>query len=126
MTVPARAKISESEFLATAAHYREQFAEEYKTGKLLNEKQTYAIAKFEGLIEEVQTPLQKLEHAIHPFVAYIVLPLFALSNAGIHVSGKILDMVMDPISLGVIAGLVIGKFTGNFDSLEVNGKIEIS
>lgn len=112
MTVPARSKISESEFLELAKGYRDVFAEKFKSGKLLTSQQTHAIANMEKALEQVQTPLQKLEHAIHPFVAFLILPLFALSNAGVHISGSIVDMIIDPVSVGVIAGLVLGKFIG--------------
>ena len=125
MTVPARAKISSSEFLTKARGYRDVFMQNVSKGKLLSTEQTHAVADLEKALSEVQTPLQKLEHAIHPFVAYIVLPLFALSNAGVHISGSIIDMLLDPVSLGVIAGLVFGKFLGIsiFSKLMVKFKI---
>ena len=56
--------------------------------------------------------MQKLEQALHPVTAFFILPIFALSNAGVHIEGSILNMLMHPISLGIIAGLVIGKFLG--------------
>ncbi len=112
MTVPARSKISESEFLKLAKGFRKIFVQETKKGNLLTSKQTHVIADMEKAIEDVQTPLQKLEHAFHPVVAFLILPLFALSNAGVHLSGSILDMLLDPVSLGIIAGLVLGKFLG--------------
>lgn len=112
MTVPARSKINEMEFLTKAGKIRPIFEKNVIPGKLLSVEQVHAISKLEKLIEEVQTPLQKLEHTIHPFVAYVVLPLFALSNAGVHISGKMIDLLLDPVSLGVITGLVVGKFLG--------------
>jgi NhaA family Na+:H+ antiporter len=81
----------------------------------------------EKVLEEVQTPLQKLEHTIHPFVAFVVLPLFAISNAGVHISGSIFQMILDPVAVGVIFGLVFGKFLGIsiFSRLMVLFKISV-
>jgi NhaA family Na+:H+ antiporter len=56
--------------------------------------------------------LQKLEHALHPVSAFVILPIFALSNAGVYIKGNIFDMLLHPISLGIIGGLVLGKFVG--------------
>lgn len=112
ITIPARAKISEHEFLEKGRKYADVFTKNMKSGKLLSTEQAHAISGMEKAMERVQTPLQKLEHAIHPFVAYFVLPLFALSNAGIEISGSIIDMMLHPVALGVMFGLVLGKFLG--------------
>jgi NhaA family Na+:H+ antiporter len=55
------------------------------------------------------SPQRRLENAVHPWSAFVVLPLFALANAGVPVS---LGHIFDPITLAVIAGLVIGKPLG--------------
>jgi len=112
MTVPARSKISEMEFIGLAKNYKDIFASHSKKGKLLTPEQAHAVADMEKVLSQVQTPLQKLEHSIHPFVAYLILPLFALSNAGVEITGSVIDMILDPVSLGIIFGLVLGKFIG--------------
>jgi NhaA family Na+:H+ antiporter len=58
------------------------------------------------------TPLQRLEHSLHPFVDFVVMPIFALANAGITFSNSFFDDLGSNISLGVIFGLVLGKFIG--------------
>ena len=63
-------------------------------------------------VDEANTPLQKLEHALHPLTIYFILPIFALSNAGVHIEGNFFDMLFHPISLGIMAGLILGKFLG--------------
>jgi NhaA family Na+:H+ antiporter len=60
----------------------------------------------------VQTPLHRLEHALHPWVAFAVMPLFALANAGVALPGDPAATVADPVTLGVLAGLVVGKPVG--------------
>jgi NhaA family Na+:H+ antiporter len=112
ITIPARSKITENEFMKKAQGYAKVFTKNKSLGKLLSSEQAHAVSSMEKALEQVQTPLQKLEHAIHPFVAYIVLPLFALSNAGIEISGSIIDMLLEPVALGVMCGLVLGKFIG--------------
>ena len=54
------------------------------------------------------------EHALHPYVAFAIMPLFALANAGVILSGSFAQALAQPPSLGVIAGLVLGKPLGIF------------
>ena len=58
------------------------------------------------------SPVQRLEHALHPFVAFFVIPLFALANAGIPLKGDLLTSLGSNISLGIIFGLFFGKQVG--------------
>lgn len=64
--------------------------------------------------EEGQSPLHHLEHGLHPWVAYAILPLFAFANAGVSLAGVSLDTLLKPVPLGIIAGLLIGKQLGVF------------
>ncbi len=66
------------------------------------------------LAEEAEPLGQRWEHALHPWVAYAVMPIFALANAGVVISGRFSDALAQPASLGVMAGLVIGKPLGIF------------
>jgi len=61
-----------------------------------------------------QRPYLKLEHALKPFVSYVVLPAFAFANSGLEFSGIGLAMAFDPITLGTVAGLFFGKQFGIF------------
>lgn len=60
------------------------------------------------------SPLKSLEHNLHSLVAFIILPVFAFANAGISFAGIGFEQVMDPVPLGIIIGLVIGKQIGVF------------
>jgi len=61
----------------------------------------------------VQSPLQRIEHRLTPWVTFAVVPLFALTNAGIDLSAvSWRDTPSEPVILGVSAGLLIGKFVG--------------
>src|SRR5690606_13424611 len=63
---------------------------------------------------ETLSPSVRLQHALHPWVAYLVMPLFALANAGVSLGGADLTGPGLSIFLGVIAGLVVGKPVGVF------------
>ena len=79
---------------------------------LLTKKQAHIIDDIDELSDKAHTPLQKLEHALHPVTAYFILPIFALANAGVHVEGNLWNMLIHPIAIGIILGLVVGKFLG--------------
>ncbi len=55
-----------------------------------------------------------LEHGLHPWVAFAVLPMFAFANAGVSLAGLSLDSLLNTIPLGIAAGLVVGKAAGIF------------
>ncbi len=113
LTIPAKTKIKESEYFNKLSSYLEKFNDEKRTdGKLLTKEQAHLMSKIEVLSNNAHTPLQKLEHAMHPLVTFFILPIFALSNAGIHIEGSVVEMLLHPISLGIIFGLVFGKFIG--------------
>jgi NhaA family Na+:H+ antiporter len=67
---------------------------------------------FRKLPGESQTQLEKLEHDLHPAVAYGILPLFAFANAGIPFDGISLDSFLHPVPLGIAAGLFFGNQVG--------------
>jgi Na+:H+ antiporter, NhaA family len=60
------------------------------------------------------SPLRSLEHALHPWVTYAILPLFAFANAGVPLSGLSLAALLAPLPLGIAAGLFVGKQVGVF------------
>ncbi|MBC3954932.1 Na+/H+ antiporter NhaA [Pseudomonas triticifolii] len=60
------------------------------------------------------SPLLTLEHSLHPWVAYCILPLFAFANAGVSLAGVTMDNFTHPVPLGIAAGLLLGKTLGVF------------
>lgn len=58
------------------------------------------------------SPLRQLEHRLHPWVAYVVLPVFAFANAGLNLRDLDAQHMLHPVTLGVAAGLFIGKQLG--------------
>jgi len=127
LTIPARTKIDEESYIDKLTVYLNKFKKEDIDTKstLLTKNQVHLIADIQDLNEKAITPLQRLEHTLHPVTAYFILPVFALSNAGVHIDGEIIDMLIHPISIGIICGLVLGKFIGIslFSKLMVKFKI---
>ncbi|MCB0407973.1 MAG: Na+/H+ antiporter NhaA [Bdellovibrionales bacterium] len=74
----------------------------------------HSLEELEEVVIESRSPLDRLIHLLHPWVSYVIMPLFALFNAGVHISGDFsLDIFLSqPIALGVIFGLFIGKPVG--------------
>ncbi len=112
-TIPANAKINEIDYIESLCTLLTKFeGEKPNDSKLLTREQAHLIEKIEALGNDAQTPLQRLEHLLHPISAYMIIPVFALFNAGVRIEGNIMDMVLHPVSLGIIAGLVLGKLIG--------------
>ena len=60
------------------------------------------------------SPLRKAEHALHPWVAFVILPMFAFANAGVSLQGVTVVTLMQTVPLGIAAGLLLGKAAGVF------------
>jgi len=70
-----------------------------------------------GAKEGEESPLRWLEHALHPWVAYLVLPAFAFANAGVSLQGLNAAALLEPVTLGILLGLFVGKQIGVFGAL---------
>lgn len=80
---------------------------------MTNDKLRAVVQTLENGVNSVQAPLQRLEHNWHMPVAYLIIPIFALANAGIPIElASISDTLAHPVMLGVSLGLVLGKFIG--------------
>jgi len=114
LTIPARRRLDSREFLRRSASILEEFAEasEFRSARLVSGGQQGALGALEEAVEHVQTPLQRLEDALHPWVVFGVLPIFALANAGVSLEGSLAAMLGDPVAAGIIFGLVLGKSAG--------------
>jgi NhaA family Na+:H+ antiporter len=77
---------------------------------LLSKEQIEEIDNLEDWTEKVQSPLQHLEHKLHNWVAFLVMPVFALSNAGIAIGGN--AGLETSLAMSIVVGLVLGKLLG--------------
>ncbi len=67
-----------------------------------------------GRPDDPTSPLHRLEHALHPAVAFAIVPIFGFANAGVSLSGVTWASVMSPVPLGIALGLFVGKQIGVF------------
>jgi NhaA family Na+:H+ antiporter len=114
LTVPARPKLSSETLLAktksTINKMRQKPQEVDVLGNRQDHEQMLEVREF---AERASTPLRRWEDALQLPVALFILPLFALVNAGIVFSySSFIDSIQRPVGLGIIAGLVVGKFIG--------------
>jgi len=126
--IPARTKIDELGFIKKLKGYTEWFEKaDPNDSRLITTKQLHIIQEIKTASMYAETPLQRLEKAMHPLVAFIVVPLFALANAGIELSGETFSSLLHPVTIGVVLGLVLGKFVGvaGFSFLLVKTKIAV-
>ncbi|HZI04460.1 MAG TPA: Na+/H+ antiporter NhaA, partial [Archangium sp.] len=88
-------------------------------GELLQKPEDEAVRSeqllyIEDRIEDLEPPLGRFVHQWHGWVAYGIVPLFALANSGISLEGMRLGQLVDPLPLGIILGLFVGKQVGIF------------
>jgi NhaA family Na+:H+ antiporter len=79
-----------------------------------------------GAPDSELSPLHKLEHALHPWVAFAIVPLFGFANAGVDISGLTAEQLFAPLPLGIAAGLFLGKQVGIFGSVWLAVKLGIA
>ena len=113
-TIPARTRINGVQLVdQTRALLRRLHETGLPQGNsLLTDEQHSLVHQMEQITEKATAPLQELEHALMPFVTFMILPIFALANAGVVIAHDLASVLASPIALGIIAGLLIGKPLG--------------
>lgn len=112
-TIPAVTKIDEQIYSNNLRILSYDFETDIpERGSLITSKQNQTIQKVKTLSMAAETPLQTIEHTLHPWVAFVIMPLFALANAGIVINSDFFSSVINPVSIGVALGLMLGKFIG--------------
>jgi NhaA family Na+:H+ antiporter len=115
MSVPAIPKYDPKRFSKHVAALMQRFDASNQPGTsiMTNDPLSQVVHKLEYSVESVGVPLKRLEHAWHIPVAYLVIPIFALANAGIAIDFSVLSSTMThPVTLGITFGLILGKFIG--------------
>jgi Na+/H+ antiporter NhaA len=104
--------------LATSAYPpgREDLERATTLARSFREQPTPELARSAGQsLQSAISPNERLQFGLHPWTSYVIVPLFALANSGIHLSGHLLgDAVSSPITLGIALGYVLGKPLGVF------------
>ncbi|HXM61034.1 MAG TPA: Na+/H+ antiporter NhaA [Terriglobales bacterium] len=107
-TIPARTYIDRAHFLKRGRGLLDRF-EAAAPDSL---QQHAAVHTLEAQCELVESPLHRIEHRLQPWVGFFVMPLFAFSNAGVHIFGNLGAAAKNSVSLGVALGLFLGKPIG--------------
>ena len=110
MTIPARTRIDPTDFLERARGFVADFGRTVEDDP--DAAHHAALWELEDLTESAQAPMLRMEHALHPWVAFLIVPLFALSNAGVPIVGDPVAIATEPLVLGVLVGLIVGKQIG--------------
>ncbi|HRI48030.1 MAG TPA: Na+/H+ antiporter NhaA [Ignavibacteriaceae bacterium] len=115
-TIPSSSRINTKKFSKETESLLSQFEESGEHGEnvLTNSTRLSAIHKIEMNCEKILTPLQRFEHDLHPWVSFLIMPIFALANAGVSIGSGLGEALTHPISLGIILGLFVGKQLGIF------------
>jgi NhaA family Na+:H+ antiporter len=112
-TIPARTLIDEKSYAKKLFQLSSDFEKAAPNDtSLTTPEQHYIIEKIKDLSTDAETPLQKIEFGLHPWVAFVIMPIFALANAGIVIGANFFSSLVNPVSIGIAAGLIIGKFIG--------------
>lgn len=113
--IPAKPKYNPAVFSARIRGLVDRFdASHHQDTNIMTNENLYSVVQnLEHDVRAVQTPLQRLEHNWHLPVAFLVIPIFSLFNAGIPIEfGTLAETMSHPVTLGVILGLILGKFIG--------------
>lgn len=112
-TIPASTKINELMYAKKLKQLAADFEQEIPSNSTLTTpKQHKTIEDIKSLSTSAETPLQKIEYTLHPWVAFVIMPLFALANSGMVIGSDFFSALLNPVSIGVSSGLIAGKFIG--------------
>lgn len=125
-SIPSNRKIKLKDFTFRMNKHLEDFCvEPCNDSMTLNHKQLASIDNMQSQIDKVQSPLQQLEHNLHSFVTYFVMPLFAFANAGVVLTGIGLSS-FETLTLSISGSLIFGKIIGILLFSYVTVKLGIS
>ncbi len=128
-TIPSKMEMSEHIILKKIKQALQKFGQEDPTRNKpsLTNDQVHQLYEIKTVVKEAIPPLQRLEHALHPFVSFLIVPIFALANAGVSFMDIDLQQLLDTnIVWGVALGLLFGKVVGVFGFTWLAAKLKIA
>lgn len=94
--------------------------------RMVNARQQRVVRAIENECIHVEAPLQRIENKLHPFVAFLIMPIFAFANAGVPVDfAHVTELLFRPVTLGAFFGLLLGKQIGIFFSTYIAVRLGI-
>lgn len=114
MSIPSRPKITSTNFTKQTRNLLNEY-DNYPVviDHTMHESQKAILLNIKDTIDSVSAPSAKLEHDLHLPVSLLIIPIFAFANAGISIDfSSVASIIMEPVSLGIIFGLILGKVLG--------------
>ncbi len=115
LTIPANSYCSNSIFVEKMQLLLNRFTQSESPQKSImeNSEQLGVLQSMENYVHKMESPLQRMEHNLHIWVSFFIVPVFALANAGIPIEFSQLDNILiHPVTIGVGLGLILGKTVG--------------
>lgn len=115
-TIPASSRINTKKFTDETNQLVKDFdsAGDHGENVLTNSERLSIVDEIENNCEKILTPLQRFEHSLHPWVSFLIMPVFALANAGVTIGSGLTTAITHSVSIGIILGLFLGKQIGIF------------
>lgn len=115
-TIPASSRINTKKFTDETNQLVKDFdsAGDHGENVLTNSERLSIVDEIENNCEKILTPLQRFEHGLHPWVSFLIMPVFALANAGVTIGSGLTTAITHSVSIGIILGLFLGKQIGIF------------
>lgn len=123
VTIPARSLISLDEFAKAGKEILSKLENSDPEGGDNDESALHELSK---RVEQAESPLHRLEHLLHPWVAFFIIPVFAVANAGVALPSDLGAVASNPVTLGVAIGLIAGKLIGVFSFSWLAVKLKIA
>jgi NhaA family Na+:H+ antiporter len=111
--IPASTKINKTEFKQTILNLANGINDFVKKNNpFLNKEEQQVVTAIKETCEHYEPPLQSLENSMHPWVIFLIMPVFALSNTGVLLGNDVLPVIKSAAGMGIVLGLVLGKPLG--------------
>ncbi len=112
LTIPARTPINIRPLLVQVQSLVDDFELPPQWRAQVDSRRQATIQMLENITDKMQSPSQRLERKMHYWTVFMILPIFALANAGVALDVSAFQNLLSPVSLGIILGLVVGKPLG--------------
>jgi NhaA family Na+:H+ antiporter len=116
LTIPSRTVINEVRFSVGMKYWLEKFKEHSNSQVevLANPEQQHIIHQISASVRNMSPLMHRFEASLHPWVTFLIMPVFALANAGVEVTGDLFSLPVPSVATGIFFGLLCGKPIGIF------------
>lgn len=121
-TIPARTYVDRNSFLKRSRWLIDKFEASPPNSPAAHS----AIHSMERQCELIESPLHRIEHFLHPWVSFAIMPLFAFANSGVRILGNIAAATRHPVTLGIALGLFVGKPLGIWLFARISAKTRLA